>query len=127
MEDKFVEFICNAGIHKTPLHIGSSLLPLRTLPPSTAHKQVRFIPDQSLVFVVYFTDDIEPSLQEIAIEKVLQQERRLQEKEESRRIEANASDDVSIWHKFMQWTDTFRDKDLAVRKKKTSKARAACC
>jgi hypothetical protein len=64
-----------------------------------------------------FTDDIEPSLQEIAIEKMLQQEYRLQEKEESRRIEANASDDISIWHRFMQWTDTFRDKDLAVSKK----------
>lgn len=53
------------------------------------------------------------SLQEIAIEKVLQQERRLQEEEESRRIEANVNDDVNI----MQWTDIFRDKDLAISKK----------
>lgn len=57
-----------------------------------------------------------PSLQQIAIEKVLRRERRLEEAEESRRIEANGSDDISIWHKWMKWTDTFREKDLAVRK-----------
>lgn len=61
-------------------------------------------------------DDIEPSLQEVAIEKVLQRERLLEKEEESHRIEANASDDVSIWHRFMQWPETFRGKDLAVSK-----------
>jgi hypothetical protein len=48
---------------------------------------------------------------------VLQQECRLEEEEASRRIEPNGSDDVSLWHKWMQWTETFSGKDLAVRKK----------
>jgi hypothetical protein len=64
-------------------------------------------------------------LQDIAIEKVLQRERQLEEAEESRRIEANGSDDVSIWGDFMQWTDTFNGKDPAVRKK-TPKAHVHC-
>jgi hypothetical protein len=55
-------------------------------------------------------------LQQVAIEKVLQRECRLEEEEESRRIEANTSDDISIWHEFMQWPETFRGTDLVVRK-----------
>ena len=61
-------------------------------------------------------DDIEPSLRQVAIKKVLQRECRLEKEEESRRIEANTSDDISIWHEFMQWPETFRGKDLVVRK-----------
>jgi hypothetical protein len=57
-----------------------------------------------------------PLLQDVAIENVLQREHQLEEEEESHRIEANASDDVSIWHQWMQWTETFRGKDLAVLK-----------
>ena len=56
------------------------------------------------------------SLQDIAIEKVLQREHRLEEEEESRRIESNGSDDISLWHKWMKWSEIFRGKDTAVRK-----------
>ena len=48
---------------------------------------------------------------------MLQQERRLEEAEESRRIGANGSDDLNLWHNFMQWPETFHGKDLAVRKR----------
>ena len=37
------------------------------------------------------------------------------QKEEATRSEANNRDDLSIWHHFMQWPDTFSGKDLAVR------------
>ena len=63
-------------------------------------------------------NDIGPSLQEVAIEKVLQHERRVVEEEESHRIEPNASDDTTPWLRFTQWKGTFRGKDLRVRKKK---------
>ena len=56
-------------------------------------------------------------MQQIAIEKLLRRECRLEEAEESRRIEVNGSDDVSIWQNFMQWTDTFHGKDPVVRKR----------
>lgn len=57
------------------------------------------------------------SLQQTAIQKVLQRERQLQEEEKSRRIQPNGSDDVSIWAGFMQWDKTFDEtKDLRVRK-----------
>ena len=82
-------------------------LPLSTIPSL----QERIHP-----FLNWPFDDIEPSLQQVAIEKLLQRECRLEEEEESRRIEANTSDDISIWHEFMQWPETFRGKDLVVRK-----------
>ena len=67
-------------------------------------------------FIYLFIDDIESSLQDMAIQRVLQHERRLDEEEESRRIESNGKDDVDLWHKFMQWDETFLGKDLGVRK-----------
>ena len=59
-------------------------------------------------------DDVEPSLQEIAIQKLLQRECPLDKEEESRRIEPNDKDDYSLWHKWMQWDQTFCGKDLEV-------------
>jgi len=72
--------------------------------------------------LIFFPDEAGPSLQQIAIEKVLQREQRLEEEEESHRIEPNDSDDVSLWVKWMKWTDTFRGKDPAVRKLSCSSA-----
>ena len=62
-------------------------LPLSTI--SSLQKRVH-------PFLNWSFDDTEPSLQQVAIEKVLQRECRLEEEEESRRIEANTSDDISI-------------------------------
>ena len=59
---------------------------------------------------------IELSLQDIVIEKILQREHRLKKEEESRRIKPNDSDDISLWHKWMKWPETFRGKDPVVRK-----------
>lgn len=56
-------------------------------------------------------------MQQIAIQKVLERDRRLNEEEESRRIESNGKDDENIWHKRMHWNDTFRGKDLKVKKR----------
>lgn len=55
-------------------------------------------------------------MQEATFEKLLQQEHEWLEREESRRIEANDSDDTTPWLDFMQWKKTFHGKDLAVRK-----------
>jgi hypothetical protein len=70
------------------------------------------------LFGFYITDDddVGPSPQQIAIEKVMQRERQLQEEEMTRRIQPNGSDDISIWANFMQWDKTFDMKDLRVIK-----------
>jgi len=60
------------------------------------------------------SDNIEPSLQNAAFERLLQQESHNEERERSRRVEPNTSDDTSPWLKFMQWDQTFRGKDLFV-------------
>ena len=65
----------------------------------------------SFFFFLFLFDETGPSLQEIAIEKVLQREQRLEEEDESRRIEPNGKDDINLWDKFMKWTETFRGKD----------------
>jgi len=54
-------------------------------------------------------------MQDTAIAKVLEQEHR-REEEESCRIEPNTKDDINPWIRFMQWEESFRGKDLAVRK-----------
>jgi hypothetical protein len=95
------------------------------------HKQVQYIalPDfffDNFYFIFLLTIYIESSLQDIAIEKVLQRDHRLEEAEETRRIEANGSDDLSRWHNFMRWTDTFHGKDLEVRKKKKTIEKFIC-
>jgi len=64
---------------------------------------------------MFTNNHIGPSLQEIAIENVLQREHQLQEEEKSRRIQSNGSDDVSLWARHMQWDKTFDEtKDLRV-------------
>jgi hypothetical protein len=55
-------------------------------------------------------------LQQIAIEKVLEHERQLIEEEESRHVEPNGKDDVSLWKNWIQWNTTFKGKDPKVRK-----------
>ena len=55
-------------------------------------------------------------MQEVAIAKVLEQEHRREEEEESRRIEPNTKDDTNPWIRFMQWRESFHGKDLMVRK-----------
>ena len=50
-----------------------------------------------------------------AIASILQQEVLHDQKEEATRVEANNRDDLSIWHHFMQWPDTFSGNDLSVR------------
>ena len=49
---------------------------------------------------------LESLLQEIAIEKVLQRERRLEEEERSHRIEPNGKDDTMPWQEFTRWPET---------------------
>jgi hypothetical protein len=70
----------------------------------------------SRVFL-FFSDDIyiEPSLQDIAIAKVLEHEHQRVEEEESCRIEGNTKDDTTRWLTFMQWREMFEGKDLRVR------------
>lgn len=62
------------------------------------------------------SDDIDISLQDAAFERLLQQEQQRMKREDSRRMEANNSDDITPWIQFMQWDKTFRGKDRAVRK-----------
>lgn len=68
------------------------------------------------MYVCVTDNDVGPSLQQIAIEKVLERERQLNEEEESRRIEPNGKDDISLWEQWMQWDKTFKGKDPKVRK-----------
>ena len=63
-----------------------------------------------------FTNDIEQLLRQIAIQKALAQAQESEDMERSQRIESNGRDDMSLWHKFMQWPNTFRGKDLKVKK-----------
>ena len=49
-----------------------------------------------------------------AIAAILYQEIISDQKEEAARVEANNRDDLSIWHYFMQWLDTFSGKDFVV-------------
>ena len=69
-------------------------------------------------FKSYFrclSNGIEPSLQDAAIERILQRDDKRQEEKRSQRIEANVSDNTTRWLHFMQWDETFRGKDLLVR------------
>jgi hypothetical protein len=62
-----------------------------------------------------FPDNIELSLQEVAFQKLLQEENKRAEQEKSYRIEGNKSDDTTPWLRFMQWPKTFHGKDLTVK------------
>jgi Orsellinic acid/F9775 biosynthesis cluster protein D len=65
--------------------------------------QTGHILDLCYIYIHIFTNnDVGLSLQQIAIEKVLERECQLNEEEESRRIEPNGKDDVSLWEQWMQ-------------------------
>jgi len=49
-----------------------------------------------------------------AIAAILQHDMLSDAQEKAIRIEPNNKDDLSIWHRFMQWPTSFHDKDLSV-------------
>ena len=49
-----------------------------------------------------------------AIIAILEQEAVSDKKEKGTRVESNNKDDLSIWHRFMQWPTSFCGKDLSV-------------
>ena len=49
-----------------------------------------------------------------AIAVILQQDMLSNAQEKAIRIEPNYKDDLSIWHRFMQWPASFHNKDLSV-------------
>jgi len=65
---------------------------------------------------IYTLNLIGRSLQDLAIQKVLQREHQLVEEENTHRIEGNTKDDTTPWLRFTQWKETFRGKDLKVMK-----------
>ena len=68
-----------------------------------------------ILFLTHQFDYIEPSLQDVAFEKLLRQVIYRERQERSQRVELNISDNTTPWLQFTQWDDTFRGKDLSVR------------
>ena len=67
------------------------------------------------ILSIRFLWHIDIPLQDVILQRLLQQEYQHEEEETSRRMEPNMSNDMGPWLQYMQWDETFRRKNLSVR------------